>query len=613
MLFTLCLAIQVYQELHQYYLNDKDISIHYTQLLIEPLSTISFPPMTLVIENELKTVDTLTANKLGMVFIRVPILNDDDVHLDSIEILYKNKTIDFHLDEMSLVQLSTMDCTENSVEYKLKRVAKASFDVKINEESQNMIDLIREFIGNTIERMNFIDGLKKIWEWIKNEFRKLKKKLITVIESVRTLFDFKSIKRTRLIFDHYFHLLFDYGISTIQSIELGMVNQQDFALVESNTSFVDKKDNFKALLFGSLLENVNNVHSDSHDNKIELFNDCFKQLKTIINHPEVELHLKSNTTEFEDFKLFQPQLNDKPQDVLDIMVKIVGKIWDAVKGISIALFGTITKLFKPFVPLFAKIQKSILDASLVIPGLSKWLRQQLGSNLKVFDFFLIPFSAKLNQFFSDNQQEFTEIDQKAFFNCKSFTDIQYLPLETQLKIHWMDKLALGFGFSFQIPFLTLRSIDGVNWLNPLWNSAPFILATLSAPHNLFKPFILLKDVRLHIARLFNSFLSFIPSPFMIITGTVLTILQFAVYRLPYIVLRLQKIENRSFDSLPSTYVNKEEMLLLHTTVDTLRIGNMFFSLLPFGQAISYAGLLVTTLFYDKIITNGIKWKSKLAF
>ena len=114
MLFN-CLVscFQVYQSLHQFYYKNKDITMHYTQIKVAPLSIIEFTPTRLLIKNELKVVDKLTANNFGEIYMRYPIFNDDDVYVRGINVTHNNITQLINLDEQTQLTLSTMDVPDN--------------------------------------------------------------------------------------------------------------------------------------------------------------------------------------------------------------------------------------------------------------------------------------------------------------------------------------------------------------------------------------------------------------------------------------------------------------------------------------------------------------------
>ena len=608
-------ALQIFQDLHQFYYNNQDITIHYTQLKIEPLTTISInPPVQLLINNELQVVNALTSNRLGEVYFRVPIFHDDNVYLPPLQIVYNNQSTLLYLDAHAHLAISNHRFDNNTLEHKLQQIAALSW----SQISKHVLKV--DISGLPKFSANIADPLQQLWQWIKNEFKKALKKITDIIILVRSAFDFNALKTNRIILWHYLQLVYQYDMDLITNIQFKdpSVDTELSPPQQPQTGPINehKTDIFKNLLFGSFVESMHDIHSQSPSDLINNYNMTSSGLKLLLQHPTITTFLANRTDlhAFDDFSLIDHRNQTTLNKLVDIIINVVSKIWDGIKGVTLGLFNAITTALKPLAKVFANIQFNIAKMPLIIPGITTWISQQLNDKLRLIDFFLLPLSAKINLYFNKNNIKFTDQDQYAILNCKLFTDLQYLPQETLLKLHWADRFMISFGFSFQIPFLALKSIPVVNWLNPLWNSASFILAVLSAPHNIFNPVANPQDVRLHIARLFNSFLTFIPNPFIFYPNIVGIVLQVAVYKIPYSIMRTQRIIARTLKSLPKTYLKKKLMLGMHDSVDALRIGSQFFQLLPYGgSAINYVALSITTSLSDVIINYGIQWRTRLAF
>ena len=610
LLLNTAVCLQIYQSLHQFYYNNEDITMHYTQIKVAPLSSIQITPTSLLINNQMKIVDALTANKLGEIYLRYPILHDDDVHVHGINITYKNITTKIHLDEQSQYELSTMECDSKSLHGKLKQVALFTHAYKTNAvqpPSSEVPDIPKsKYFSDTT--LSTIIGL---WNWIKEQFRKAFQTIRDVIFKIRAAFDFTKLKTNRIIMWHYVQLIFKYSLKSIDAAKWSNVLPKVDFETPPTSKIPKQKDlpNTKNILFGSLVESMQDVQSQSPSELTHNYTISANLLKTIVLHPNVTQMLNSSDLELlKDINTAHPSTQ-----VTDILLTIISKIWGAIQFATTTLFNVVTQLLKPFMKVFAYIQYGITTFPLIIPGITTWIARQFNDQLRLIDFFLLPLSAKINLMFNKNNIQFTPSDQAAILGAKTFEALQFMDENVKLKLAWADSLATSFGFSYTIPFLALRAIPVVNWLNPLWNSASFVLVIFSAPHNIFAPNINLPEIRIHCARLFSSFLGSLPNPFIFYPNAVAIVLQLAVYKIPFTVSRVTRMLNRSIDSLPKTYKMKKFMLGMHTAVDSLRIASTFVSVIPGGQPANFAILAMTTALKDVIIDYAIQWKSRMAF
>eukprot|EP00834_Sanchytrium_tribonematis_P003797 NODE_160_length_15021_cov_0.894786.p2 type:complete len:615 gc:universal NODE_160_length_15021_cov_0.894786:3683-1839(-) len=610
LLLSISFSFDIYQKTHQYVLQNQDVTIHYTQLTVEPFDIIFITPTKLIIKDEIVLVSNLTANKLGEIYLRYPILDDNDIYLEVITIKYKNGTKQLHLDTAAHFALyeNKNKAQHGSEEYKLAQVAGYTYNIKAGESIP--ID-IEDF--PSIEASSISDKIKGLWDWIKKLFQSLSKSILNLIKQIRQAFDFGTLINNRKILWHYLNLVFDFSLRQIKNITFTQDLQFDF-----NTTLVDHSDHINTIttsssrnvLLGTFVENIDRVHSQSAADLIKAHDSFTIKLKDVVANKQLQAHL--STAEFSVLDQFNNVKGDLSQLVSSVL-GIVKIVWKLVKKITGALFNLITSILRPFADFLAKIQYSIIELPLIIPGVSSWLGNRLNDQLRIIDFFLIPAAAKINLYFDKYTIKFSDEDVNMIVSIKKFEKLQFLDKPVLLKLHWAERLLVSFGFTYQIPFSVIKSIPVVNWLNPLWNSPSFIIAMLSAPHQLFKPTFSVPDIRLHVARLFNSFLSFIPNPLVLYPNVVGQFLQLTVYKVPFTVFRFQKIDRRTIESLPQKYKQKKLMLGLHTSVDLLRISSQFLTLSVLSQPFNFAALAATTAISDLIISYGIQWNTSLAF
>ena len=458
-----------------------------------------------------------------------------------------------------------------------------------------------------------VASLYDLWDWIKKEFKNVIRKIIEIIATFRNAFDFIKLKANRIVMWKYVQLLFNYSTRAIDTVTWDDAIPKDAFQMPPSTFKEPPKEitpNTNNLLFGSLLESIDDVHAQSPSGLMSNYKATSDKLKLILDDPNVHKVLNSSDLNaFKDINQVKPDRN-----VLDSILNVLYKIWHIIKTGTITLFNIVTQLLKPFTQFFAYIQYAITTLPLIIPGITTWISGQFNDHFRLIDFFLLPLCTKISYHFSKNNIEFTPSDQEAILNTNKFEDLQFLSEDLKLKLHWADRLGNSFAYSYSVPFEALETTPIIKWLNPLWNSASFVLVIFSTPRNIFEPATLTKpDIRLHVARLFSSFLTFIPDPLVFYPNAVTMALQLAVYKIPYTVMRVQRMWNRTLDSLPLRYGMKRVMWGLHTTVDALRIGSQFASVIPGGGTVNGQFLSWAATISDQIIGYGIEWKSRLAF
>eukprot|EP00835_Amoeboradix_gromovi_P001798 NODE_90_length_21806_cov_0.389137.p2 type:complete len:648 gc:universal NODE_90_length_21806_cov_0.389137:2983-1040(-) len=610
MLFSsFLLAFDIHQELHQFVLNNQPISIHYTQLKVDPLTVVRFTPTRLLIKNEVIVVDTLTSNRFGEVYFRYPIFSDEDIHVLPINIEYKNANYVVDLDKVTHLELSAIECNNEELLQNLKTVSQLTLDVKMKKKD---ISFDVSSLPDLYYTNGHLEKLKKLWEWLKNEFKKASKTILSVVQSIQKAFDFGKMKSNRNLMWHYLNLVFEHGLSNIKNINLSKVKPSDFGDIQSSQINI-KAENSNNLLFGSFLESIDMVHSQSPIDLVSNYNYSSHKLNSILT--PVMNH--TNTTEYNDLSDSLDQLksiNTKSilSDVLQSLNGVLNGIWKGFKSIIIKLFQIVTDALKPLISIFSRIQFGIATLPLIIPGITTWISSQLNDKLRLIDFFLLPLAAKINLIFNKHNIEFTTQDQQSILSCKTFEELQYLDYDTLLRLHWADQTAFSFSLSYQTSFVTLSNMPVVDWINPLWNSASFISSILSSPHDIFRPVYKELDVRIYIARLFSNSLGFLPNPFVFMPNVVEKVLKLVVFKIPLTIKKVRAISKRSTNNLPVEYKRRRFMLVVHQTLDVLRLGLQYFTFIPGGSLLTTIGLSLVGNLIDYVVDQCIGWNSKVA-
>ena len=561
-------AFTLFQQLHEYMYDGTDISIHYNEIHTTPDTKVYFdPPIPIIYKMKLDMVDYLTSSSTGIVYIRIPILNDTMTHLQPIKVTINQTTTLVNLDKESHMQVykSYKDSPVDSLEYKL---ATACHPKQL--------------------KSHFIED---VWKWITNLFKKAKESIVEAFRRCQIWFDFDNLKRVRLVSLHLTKLLQKYSVDVISKSSLQAMTNATPPLSNTTISTVDKPAS--GILLGTLLENQEFVKSS--DKSVATFSNASVQLKAVLKNGTMSTLLdgfNSTTISTENVGL------------------LLKKLTELLKKSTAKVYQVLTSLLKPIAFLYSHLQYAILQIPLFIPFLSHWLSSKLGNSLKLVDFYLLSTYIKINKAFHQFGLELTNQDVLDITSISSFRNLNTLNEKALFKIYYIDQLTWSNCFSVLPPFIGLRSV--LSWLNPLWNGAGYITGIYSSPRNIFNTHYTKTEASLHIARIFDSFIHFIPDPFLFpISKIILTLIPFFLYGLPfsiYLGSQLLKLDQKEFpDDIKDKRLVKQSLGAFYTVTINIVIQ----SIVPFSFPVIIYALFSLTAFLDKLIFHLMEWKTVL--
>ena len=589
-------ALLVFQKLHEYHLGNDDITIHYTQLTIDPMTKMYInPPIPLIIKNQLVTTNQLKSNQLGHIYLRVP-LNNDTVQSNSVTITYGNTSTLLYLDTESHYQVydKYKSYPKFTVEFKLSQVSGYTFN---KQQSNSKLSLDLSFIPRS--KTNKVQlFFQQAWDWILKAFEKVQKFIVDMIQRARIVLNWTNIKANRIVMWHHMKLLHHYGLKMID-----LCNKHKWMNLTKPIFEVFNKPEIELktenhLMLGTLLEHANDQPSMPH------IIDEYRN-----NSNAVKSGLSSvNTSDL--------NINISKQDVKEMSLNplsIFGKIFGFFKETTFKLHDVLSKIIQPLIYMFATVQFKILAFPLKIPGLDYLVKTQFQDSLRIADFFLLPLAIKINRYFEEFKLYFDPSELIIIKEITVFEDYKKLPESTLMKIHYADRLAWSFSYLFLIPFSTLQAIPTLSWLNPLWNIANFILNLFGIGRKIFNATITKRDATFHVSGLFGSFLSFIPSSFALpIPYSVITSMQAVLSKMPSSLSLLDSLAHVNTTEIYDKYPNPSLMKGMAGAVYGLWLAWMFTSAVPYANVISIVIMATLSAISDSMIYTVMQWKMKYA-
>ena len=617
MLFhSVVFALHIYQSLNQYYFEDKDITIHYTQLHVDPYQMIQFtPPLSVIYKDELRYMSEMTANQLGEVYIRIPIKEPKNMLIQPIRITMGNISVLQHFDTVSHLQLSSKLTNKTVLEYNLQRISlftyKTQMDMPIESDLESFIDSI------CLKKGKFIliwDKLKEIWAWITKQFQRLIKLFFKLLKLARKEFKKKNIAVHRRIMWHYLKLLQTQTVTTIMDGVFDKPEDQMYNEPLDLTLPAVERELENHLFFGTFSEHIQQVKPQQDYKVVSLYKNATVMMDSIIKNDTLQEEFKRHNISVLDN--YRNTTLTTPEKSVPIVMRIINSLYKALKTVSRIAFTIVTELLKPFMALFAKIQFAILSIPVYVPFFNSFFKNEFKDSVRLIDLFLIPLSERLKDHFDRISSNFTEEESYLVTNVTSYAELSLLPSPVLYKLHYADKAALAFSFLFKLPFNGITLFNLVDWLNPLWNIATYLNALFLHNFDIFEPkSISTIDTRMQVARLFSVLVGFIPAPFISPISGIVTTLKALVYNIPFGISLLSKTFKLNGKNLPDDYENKALYAWYVRGFYLLQFVYTMVQLIPWDliQKIALFAIQQAASLAQRIVNKSMSWKVKVLF